>query len=86
MKKSANDQLSKIDKIGGLIQAIESGYLKSQLVESQTNRQKNIEQGEQKVVGVNCYTEGEGSPLLNSNDGGFMKVDKKAELFKFLLI
>ena len=26
------------------------------------------------------YTEGEGSPLLDSNDGGFMKVDKKAEL------
>ncbi len=79
LKKSANDQLSKIDKIGGLIPAIESGYLKSQLVESQTNRQKNIEQGEQKVVGVNCFSEGEISPLVNEKDGGFMKVNDKAE-------
>ena len=79
MKKSAYDQLSKIDKIGGLIPAIENGYLKSQLVESQTNRQKNIEQGEQKVVGVNCFAEGEISPLVNEKDGGFMKVNDEAE-------
>ena len=79
LKKSANDQLSKIDKIGGLIPAIESGYLKSQLVESQTTRQKNIELGEQKVVGVNCFSEGENSPLVNEKDGGFMKVNDEAE-------
>ncbi len=79
LKKSAHNQLNKIDKIGGLIAAIESGYLKSQLVESQTNRQKNIEQGEQKVVGVNCFSGGESSPLVNQKDGGFMKVNDKAE-------
>ena len=28
---------------------------------------------------MNCYTEGEESPLTNVNDGGFMKVDAKAE-------
>ncbi len=79
LKKSAYDQLSKIDKIGGLIPAIENGYLKSQLVESQTNRQRNIEQGEQKVVGVNCFSEGENSPLIDEKDGGFMKVNDEAE-------
>ncbi len=79
LKNSAHNQLSKIDKIGGLIQAIESGYLKSQLVESQTDRQKKIENGEQMVVGVNCFSEGEHSPLVNEKDGGFMKVDDKAE-------
>ncbi len=79
LKNSAHNQLSKIDKIGGLIQAIESGYLKSQLVESQTHRQKKIENGEQMVVGVNCFSEGEHSPLVNEKDGGFMKVDDKAE-------
>ena len=62
LKKSANDELKKIDKIGGLVEAIESGYLKSKLVESQTKRQKNIETGNQKVVGVNCFSEGENSP------------------------
>ena len=53
--------------------------MKSQLVKSQTNRQRNIESGEQKVVGVNCFSDGELSPLINKIDGGFMKVDEKSE-------
>tara|TARA_B100001996_G_scaffold291201_1_gene231405 strand:- start:12 stop:1151 length:1140 start_codon:yes stop_codon:yes gene_type:complete len=79
LKKSALEELKNIDKLGGLTQAIENGYLKSQLVKSQTIRQKNIESSYQKVVGVNCFTEGEKSPLLDTNDGGFMKIDEKAE-------
>ena len=53
--------------------------MKSKLVESQTVRQKSIETGLQQVIGVNCFTEEEGAPLTNVNDGGFMKVDEKAE-------
>ena len=79
LKASANQELKKIDKIGGLVPAIDNGYLKSRLVQSQTNRQKNIEKGNQKVVGVNCFAEGELSPLVNEKDGGFMKVDDNAE-------
>ncbi|MBD22622.1 MAG: protein meaA [Alphaproteobacteria bacterium] len=79
LKKSFYNQIKEIDKLGGLVEAIENGYMKSKLVESQTVRQKSIESGEQQVVGVNCYTEGEESPLTNVNDGGFMKVDEKAE-------
>ena len=79
LKKSAQKELKTIDKFGGLVEAIENGYMKAQLVDSQTSRQKNIETSIQKVVGVNCFREGETSPLLSSNDGGFMKVDEKAE-------
>lgn len=79
LKKHANCELKEIDKLGGLIPAIENGYMKKKLVMSQTLRQKNIETGDQKVVGVNCYKEGAKSPLMDSDDGGFMKVDQKAE-------
>ncbi len=79
LKESFYTQIKEIDKLGGLVEAIENGYMKSKLVESQTARQKSIESGEQRVIGVNCYTEGEESPLTNVNDGGFMKVDAKAE-------
>ncbi|MEE2695312.1 MAG: protein meaA [Pseudomonadota bacterium] len=79
LKKSAYDEIKKIDKLGGLIPAIENGYLKSQLVNSQTNRQKMIEKGDQKVVGVNCFFEGEESPLITKKDGGFMKANDKSE-------
>ena len=79
LKKEAKYELNEIDKLGGLKKAIENGYMKKKLVSSQTVRQKNIETGEQKVIGVNCYTEGVKSPLMNSDDGGFMKVDQSAE-------
>ena len=79
LKKSAYNELKKIDELGGLVEAIEKGYMKSKLVESQTHRQKSIEDGIQKVVGVNCFSGGEKSPLTNENDGGFMKVDESSE-------
>ena len=79
LKKSAYNELKKIDELGGLVEAIEKGYMKSKLVESQTQRQKSIENGIQKVVGVNCFSGGEKSPLTNENDGGFMKVDENSE-------
>jgi len=79
LKKSAYNELKKIDELGGLVEAIEKGYMKSKLVESQTLRQKSIENGIQKVVGVNCFSGGEKSPLTNENDGGFMKIDENSE-------
>jgi (2R)-ethylmalonyl-CoA mutase len=79
LKLSAYNELKKVDQLGGLVEAIEKGYMKSKLVESQTSRQKSIENGDQKVVGVNCFSEGEKSPLILENDGGFMKVDEKSE-------
>ena len=79
LKVHAKNELDEIDKFGGLKIAIENGYMKKKLVFSQTIRQKNIENGMQKVVGVNCFTEGVRSPLMSDDDGGFMKVDQKAE-------
>ena len=49
LKKSAYNELKKIDELGGLVEAIEKGYMKSKLVESQTQRQKSIENGIQKL-------------------------------------
>ena len=86
LKTSAYQELKNIDKLGGLVQAIERGYMKSKLVESQTIRQKSIENGMQKVVGVNCFSEGERSPLVQENDGGFMKVDEKSEKNKLQML
>ena len=51
LKESFYKQIKEIDKLGGLVEAIENGYMKSKLVESQTVRQKSIENGQQQVVG-----------------------------------
>jgi (2R)-ethylmalonyl-CoA mutase len=66
-------------ELGGAFEAIEE--LKSRLVASQAERLRRIESGEQKVVGVNCYTETEPSPLQQSDDpaASVMTVDPAVE-------
>ena len=60
--------------MGGALEAIKSGYMKSELVRSQSSRLK-IMAGEIPVVGRNMFTEGIDSPLL-AGDGGIFKVDQ----------
>ena len=68
LKREAMEELSLIERMGGAIAAVESGYMKSQLVESNTKRLEAIERGEQIVVGVNRFTEAERSPLSAGNE------------------
>ncbi len=63
LKREARAELAAIDAMGGAVKAIDSGYLKMKLVESNTARLEAIERGEQIVVGVNKFTETDPSPL-----------------------
>jgi (2R)-ethylmalonyl-CoA mutase len=63
LMEGARAELKNIETMGGAIAAVEAGYLKASLVESNRKRAEAIETGDIKVVGVNCYTEGEPSPL-----------------------
>lgn len=74
----AQAELDKILDMGGTVGAIDSGYMKSALVRSQTERMKRIAAGEQTVVGRNKYVEAIRSPLLEGQDGGVLKVDEEA--------
>ena len=64
--------------MGGAVAAVESGYMKQRLVESNTARLEAIERGEQIVVGVNKYLETEPSPLTGGIDS-IMTVSEDAE-------
>ena len=68
LKEEAKAELKKIDELGGAAAAVEIGYMKSKLVESNTARLEAIEAGEQIVVGVNKFTGGEPSPLASGDD------------------
>jgi len=63
LKAAAREELNHIEALGGTVAAVESGYLKQQLVESNSRRVEAIERGEQTVIGVNRFTETESSPL-----------------------
>ena len=64
--------------MGGAVAAVESSYMKSKLVESNTARLEAIERGEQIVVGVNKFTETEPSPL-SAGDGSILTVPHEVE-------
>jgi (2R)-ethylmalonyl-CoA mutase len=68
LKAAAKDELAHIEAIGGAVVAVEQGYMKQQLVESNTRRVEAIERGEQTVVGVNRFVESEPSPLAGAAD------------------
>jgi (2R)-ethylmalonyl-CoA mutase len=78
LKREAKEELKRIDDMGGAVKAVESGYMKQQLVESNTARLEAIERGEQVVVGVNKYLETEPSPLTGGIDA-IMTVSEGAE-------
>jgi (2R)-ethylmalonyl-CoA mutase len=78
LKAEAKEELARIDEMGGAVAAVESGYMKQQLVESNTARLEAIERGEQIVVGVNKYLETEPSPLTGGI-GSIMTVSEDAE-------
>jgi len=78
LKAEARQELKRIDDMGGAVAAVESGYMKRQLVESNTARLEAIERGEQIVVGVNKYLESEPSPLTGGVDS-IMTVSQDAE-------
>jgi len=77
--EGAQAEMARVQEQGGMVQAIESGYVKRQLVTSHTERMRAIERGDLKIVGLNCYKETEESPLTGGKDSGIMKVDPRAE-------
>jgi (2R)-ethylmalonyl-CoA mutase len=78
LKADARTELAAVEEQGGAVKAVESAYMKERLVESAARRLQAIESGEQMVVGVNAFTDGEPSPLLAGSDGGFLTPDATA--------
>ncbi len=76
--EEAQAELHKVLELGGAVAAVENAYMKRKLVESHTARVKAIESGELQVIGVNCYSESEPSPLLEGSQS-VLKVDDAAE-------
>ncbi|MDV7142249.1 protein meaA [Tropicimonas sp. TH_r6] len=76
LKDGARHELATLESMGGAIGAID--YMKAQLVNSNADRLNKIEANQTTVVGVNRWTEGEPSPLMDE-EGGIMVVDPAME-------
>ncbi len=56
-EKEIFDLIEKIDEMGGAVKAVESGWMKNEIIRSSVEFQRKLETGEQVWVGVNKYTE-----------------------------
>jgi methylmalonyl-CoA mutase N-terminal domain/subunit len=59
IERGARDYLDKIDELGGAERAIELGFQQKEIHEAAFRWQKQVESGDQVVVGVNRFTEEE---------------------------
>jgi (2R)-ethylmalonyl-CoA mutase len=75
----AEAEMAEVAELGGIVPAVESGYLKARLVASHAARRARIESGEDQVVGVNCFQATEPSPLTADADAAVHHVDPAYE-------
>jgi (2R)-ethylmalonyl-CoA mutase len=77
--ESARAEIDRVQAMGGAIAAVESGYMKQELVSAHAARRGRIESGEEVIVGVNRYETTEPSPLTANLDDAIMAADPQAE-------
>ena len=75
----AKQEIDRVQAMGGAIAAVDTGYMKSELVSSHARRRAAIESGEEIIVGVNKFTTTEPSPLTADLDAAIMVADPRAE-------
>ncbi len=80
IEKEANEYIMKIDSIGGMIEAIDSGFVQSEIQRSAYKYEMEIEANDRIIVGVNKYQVNE------TEHPDLLKIDMKTqeEQIKFL--
>uniref|UniRef100_A0A7C5VLB3 methylmalonyl-CoA mutase n=1 Tax=Fervidobacterium thailandense TaxID=1008305 RepID=A0A7C5VLB3_9BACT len=74
IERRAMEYIEKIDQMGGMIKAIESGYVQKEIHESAYKHQLAVERGEEIIVGVNKFQIQEDARI-----GEILKVDPELE-------
>jgi methylmalonyl-CoA mutase N-terminal domain/subunit len=76
IEKKAMDYIEKIDAAGGMIKAIESGFVHQEISDSAYRYQRDVEKKEQIVVGVNQFI------IEETEKKELLKIDEEVEKFQ----
>ncbi len=77
--EGARAEMDRVQALGGAIAAVESGYMKQELVSAHAARRARIEVGEEVIVGVNRFESTAPSPLTADLDAAIQAADPEAE-------
>jgi methylmalonyl-CoA mutase, N-terminal domain len=73
MERDAAAYIERIDRLGGIVRAIEEGYPQKEIADSAFRYQQALERGEQTIVGVNSFVQDDDTPIP------ILKVDDAVE-------
>jgi len=59
MEELAYEYFDKIDRLGGMVQAVKEGFPQREIADASFDLQREIDSGRRVVVGVNSYTDGD---------------------------
>ena len=72
MEAAANDYIERIDRLGGMIAAVEAGFPQSEIAAASYRYQREVEEGERVIVGANRF-QSEDHPIE------LLQIDQKAQ-------
>lgn len=76
IEKRALEYVERIDDMGGMLAAIENGYVYKEIQESSVEFQRRVDSGERVIVGLNKYA---GSDDTGMEEEGIFEVDARTE-------
>jgi methylmalonyl-CoA mutase N-terminal domain/subunit len=59
LEEGARDYFHRLDRLGGMVRAIEQGFPQREILEASLSYQREVEQGDRIIVGINDYAEQE---------------------------
>jgi methylmalonyl-CoA mutase N-terminal domain/subunit len=81
VEEGAYDYFKRIEDMGGVIPAIESGYVQREIAEASYAQQREFDNGEQTIVGITAYTDDSELtiPLLKVDMEGERRQERRLE-------
>jgi methylmalonyl-CoA mutase N-terminal domain/subunit len=81
MEREAYDYFHRIEGLGGVIPAIEKGFLQAEIADAAYRYQREIDEGVRNIVGVNAYQEDKplSIPLLEMDAEGYQRQLQRLE-------
>jgi len=73
IEAGAREYISRIDALGGVLRAIETGYMQKEIQQSAYEYQRAVERGEQIIIGVNRFQAEDAKPIPT------MRIDPEIE-------
>src|SRR6185436_14367286 len=80
MEAEAMAYIDKIDALGGIVPAIETGFPQKEIADASYKYQQQIDRGEKKVVGVNAFVSEDEAPIETLRISAEVETDQRRRL------